>query len=516
MRDLRVLVVDDSKVGRVTLVRKLEPLGVQVDTVESGQQALDYLANTRPDVIFMDHMMPDMDGFEVTRRIKAAPATRDIPVVIVSGNDEAEFVQEAHAAGAIDAIAKPPGPGVLEAILASLAQPAAAPEPAPAIAEPAREPAVDLAALRALVDDLLGKAMDGMRDELAAHADIRMETESAKQQARLKDWDGHWRTRADQLAADVAALRRDLAGNALLDTRLNALEQRLPPLEAQAGKPPPDFEPARRELQAGLDDLRTLGEQRAGGLVSRIDTLSADISRLAGDTQTTRTELAGRVDEIRQRLDRIEAAPPAGAEAETLLVAVEQRLAHRIGETGARLDALAAQVDAQRARQDAAPQPRDALDDELAARLETLSARVDELGSRPAAWNELQARCDALEHRLDAVVASQHADSRLAIPSEADNARLTDIQAEVADLGERLSEPRLRQLVAQTVREIPPDAAARPETEAPGTPRPDEAGDGRLQAEVEGLRGKVKTLTLALALGGALVLAVLGALLLGR
>ena len=85
MHDLRALVVDDSKVGRLTMLKKLEAIGVKVDLTESGQQALDYLAQNQPDLIFMDHMMPDMDGFEVTRGIKAAPATRNIPVFIVTG-----------------------------------------------------------------------------------------------------------------------------------------------------------------------------------------------------------------------------------------------------------------------------------------------------------------------------------------------------------------------------------------------------------------------------------------------
>ena len=87
MHDLRALVVDDSKVGRLTMLRKLETLGIRVDMAESGHQALESLEQSRPDLIFMDHMMPDMDGFEATRRIKASPVFRDIPAVIVSGND---------------------------------------------------------------------------------------------------------------------------------------------------------------------------------------------------------------------------------------------------------------------------------------------------------------------------------------------------------------------------------------------------------------------------------------------
>jgi len=73
MRNMKALVVDDSKVGRLTMQKKLEAFGVGVDLAESGLEALNYLEHHRPDVIFMDHVMPELDGFEATRRIKAAP-----------------------------------------------------------------------------------------------------------------------------------------------------------------------------------------------------------------------------------------------------------------------------------------------------------------------------------------------------------------------------------------------------------------------------------------------------------
>ncbi|UCE77836.1 MAG: response regulator, partial [Gammaproteobacteria bacterium] len=58
----RALVVDDSKSARLVLRRMLEKHGIAVETVESARAALDFLGNQRPDVIFMDHMMPGMDG----------------------------------------------------------------------------------------------------------------------------------------------------------------------------------------------------------------------------------------------------------------------------------------------------------------------------------------------------------------------------------------------------------------------------------------------------------------------
>ena len=65
----KALVVDDSKVVQFKLKRMLEARGMAVDTAASGLEALNYLKNHAPHVIFMDCMMPDMDGYEATRRI---------------------------------------------------------------------------------------------------------------------------------------------------------------------------------------------------------------------------------------------------------------------------------------------------------------------------------------------------------------------------------------------------------------------------------------------------------------
>ena len=66
----QALIVDDSKSARVVLKRMLEELDLVVNTVESATDAIDYLKRYQPDVIFMDHMMPGMDGFEAVRHIK--------------------------------------------------------------------------------------------------------------------------------------------------------------------------------------------------------------------------------------------------------------------------------------------------------------------------------------------------------------------------------------------------------------------------------------------------------------
>ena len=77
--DKTALIVDDSKSARVVLKKLLETHELSVDTVESAELALDYLTEHRPDVIFMDHLMPGMDGFEAVSAIKRNPTTATIP-----------------------------------------------------------------------------------------------------------------------------------------------------------------------------------------------------------------------------------------------------------------------------------------------------------------------------------------------------------------------------------------------------------------------------------------------------
>lgn len=107
MSALQTLVVDDSASARTVLKRLLERKGVQVDQSESGMQALDYLKTKKPDLIFMDHTMPGMSGLDAVRAIRKDPATASIPVVMYTSQNDAGYLQEALATGALDIIPKP-------------------------------------------------------------------------------------------------------------------------------------------------------------------------------------------------------------------------------------------------------------------------------------------------------------------------------------------------------------------------------------------------------------------------
>ena len=102
----RALIVDDSRSARVILSRMLEGYGLQVDSSESAEQALEYLRQTRPDVIFMDHLMPGMDGFQAIQAIKGNPDTAMIPVVMYTSQEGELYVSQARALGAVGVLPK--------------------------------------------------------------------------------------------------------------------------------------------------------------------------------------------------------------------------------------------------------------------------------------------------------------------------------------------------------------------------------------------------------------------------
>jgi putative two-component system response regulator len=106
-RRSKVLVVDDEEPARQFLCRVLEREGYQVDTATDGRQALHAITQFQPDVIILDVMLPELNGFEVCRRVRADARTRLTPVVMVTGYDaHAERVQ-GLTAGADDFLGKP-------------------------------------------------------------------------------------------------------------------------------------------------------------------------------------------------------------------------------------------------------------------------------------------------------------------------------------------------------------------------------------------------------------------------
>ena len=103
----KILVVDDNEQNLELLVAYLETLGCPVATAVDGVDALDKVAAEKPDLILLDIMMPRMSGFEVCRKIKSDPTTRDIPVIMVTALNELTDIERGVESGTDDFITKP-------------------------------------------------------------------------------------------------------------------------------------------------------------------------------------------------------------------------------------------------------------------------------------------------------------------------------------------------------------------------------------------------------------------------
>jgi signal transduction histidine kinase len=102
-----ILLVDDTEANLRVLGPLLRAEGWSVAAATRGEQALQLIAQRRPDLILLDVMMPEMDGFEVCRRLRADPATRDLPILFITALTDEENIVRGFREGAQDYIAKP-------------------------------------------------------------------------------------------------------------------------------------------------------------------------------------------------------------------------------------------------------------------------------------------------------------------------------------------------------------------------------------------------------------------------
>ncbi len=103
----RILVVEDNKLNRDMLTRRLERRGYEVTVAEDGQAAIEAVGVDRPDLILMDMSLPVLDGWEATRRLKAASETADIPIIALTAHAMAGDRAKALEAGCDDYDSKP-------------------------------------------------------------------------------------------------------------------------------------------------------------------------------------------------------------------------------------------------------------------------------------------------------------------------------------------------------------------------------------------------------------------------
>ena len=115
----RILIVDDTP-ANIKVLHNLLREDYELSVATSGAGALEIaFSDDRPDLVLLDVMMPEMDGYEVCRRLKADPRTRDVPVIFVTAMSEVEDETKGFGLGAVDYITKPIRPPIVEARVAT-------------------------------------------------------------------------------------------------------------------------------------------------------------------------------------------------------------------------------------------------------------------------------------------------------------------------------------------------------------------------------------------------------------
>jgi len=107
LRNCKVLVVDDTPTNIMVLREILEEQGVNIAIAKNGKQALTYAPKFEPDLILLDIMMPEMDGFETCEKLKLDDSTKDIPIVFLTAKVEKEDITKGLELGAVDYILNP-------------------------------------------------------------------------------------------------------------------------------------------------------------------------------------------------------------------------------------------------------------------------------------------------------------------------------------------------------------------------------------------------------------------------
>jgi two-component system cell cycle response regulator len=103
----KVLIVDDNQQNVELLQAYLEGLTVETDIAHDGMEAISKVQSSLPDLILLDIMMPKMSGFEVCKRLKKDPSTRDIPIIMITALNEISDIERSVECGTDDFLTKP-------------------------------------------------------------------------------------------------------------------------------------------------------------------------------------------------------------------------------------------------------------------------------------------------------------------------------------------------------------------------------------------------------------------------
>jgi CheY-like chemotaxis protein len=299
----RALIVDDSRSARMILARILAKHAIDVDSAESAEDAILYLASSRPDVIFMDHMMPGMDGLTALAAIKNNPRTATIPIMMYTSQSGDVYLGQARALGAVGVLPKQIGPADVSKVLQQLhladgpgqdVEVLEAPASAPlSLADEGGRP-LTASALREHLTELR-RSLDMQTDRIGAELRaVLLETRRAPMAPALAPW--HWLAAGGALLLVVVLLGTlwisDMRRVRELSAQLTDLQGRIverAAVPAPAPPVPPVAAPvvAAKPPAAPASDLRPLnlpvpfGQDVMGG--GRLDSVRQFLYRLAHD-----------------------------------------------------------------------------------------------------------------------------------------------------------------------------------------------------------------------------------------
>jgi CheY-like chemotaxis protein len=424
MTQRHALVVDDSKSARFALRKQLETLGYSVDAAESLQQALMSLRGARPDIVFLDYVMPDVSGFDALEAIRRELGAQPCPVIMCTSSEGEEFGRQARAHGADDTLPKPPSPQRLADILASLNL-----LPAPLMAGAASGPPATVA--------------------MAAPAPTRGNEAPRDRLSKLDVVERHVRLLSGRVTQELATLRamvgeRDTAAEAGMAARIARSDER------------------SEALGARMEDLGAA----FGSLAARVDALREAMVAAPAERETPASPA---IDALLTRLATIEQQHEQSrallAERDRQLAAVAAdcaELQSRVADLASRLDAADRRL---------------ALLDALAARIARMEQADGQLAAQARQQSALDQRLQVLERLAPGVAAI-----------DAIGERLGDLEQSATRLAERLEQrlTALEQPRAPLSLETPATQTPAPLTERRGAGLAGGATVGRAAEEVAG------------------------------
>ena len=302
------LLVDDSKVARFALSKLLESRDMEVNMASSAEEALDFLKNNgRPDVIFMDHLMPGMNGVEATNAITGNPDTAGIPIIMCTSKKSSDFTEEDRNFGIYSILTKPPQTERLELALQELAndvEHGTLPEP-PAEMESAEvEPKSEInlnghagadvvpltsdlieqisrSAVKTHINNRLHELLSDLFDEQYDHLKRALDDTRSKQEAELEE-------RLNALSAMVDERTRNLRDDVAAEVNIN-LGRELSALKKELSKTAGFTPDHLAELKDHITNVQTIDTEFWQTLQSEAIQQAHEISRETAEDIAQRT-----------------------------------------------------------------------------------------------------------------------------------------------------------------------------------------------------------------------------------